>query len=132
MSKVKYVGKLSKLNKVDIQVESQVKVDGRSNNTGRPVNKKSSRQIRLRKQRLYSRVNTQFVSGKNFKINNDKYGVYVYVPSTGNGNGYIFTDTSGHVCNVSYVGRTKVLGYTFVMGKRVNVEVNLKNVKFVK
>ena len=41
------------------------------------------------------------------------------------------SDITGHVCNVSYIGRTKVLGYTFVMGKRVNVEINLKNVKFV-
>ena len=30
-----------KLNKVEVQVESQVKVDNRVNNTGRPVNKKS-------------------------------------------------------------------------------------------
>ena len=36
-----------------------------------------------------------------------------------------------HVCNVEYIGRTKVLGYTFVLGKRVNVEINLKHVKFV-
>ena len=129
MSKVKYVGKLSKLNKVDIQVESQVTVDGRSNNTGRPVNKKSTRQIRLRKQRLYSRLNKQFVSGKNFKINNSD-SVYVYNVSD-NGYGHI-SGVTGHVCNVSYIGRTKVLGYTFVLNKRVNVELNLKNVTFVK
>ena len=120
-----------KLNKVEVQVESQVKVDNRVNNTGRPVNKKSSRQIRLRKQRLYSRLNKQFVNGKNFKINNSN-DVYKYVPSTYDDNGHISCVVGGHVCNVSYVGRTKVLGYTFVLSKRVNVEVNLKNVKFVK
>ena len=37
-----------------------------------------------------------------------------------------------HVCNVQYIGRTKVEGYTFVLGKRVNVAINLKNVEFVK
>ena len=38
----------------------------------------------------------------------------------------------GYVCNVSYIGRTKVQAYTFVMGKRVSVELNLKTLKFVK
>ena len=132
MSKVKYVGKLSKLNKVDIQVENQVKVDGRSNNTGRPVNKKSSRQIRLRKQRLYSRLNKQFVSGKYFKINTDTSNVYVYNVGEHNSGGSISDILTGYVCNVTYIGRTKVLGFTFVMGKRVNVAINLKQVKYVK
>ena len=118
-----------KLNKVEIQVESPVKVDNRVNNTGRPVNKKSSRQIRLRKQRLYSRLNKQFVSGKNFKINNDTAGVYYYVASTVGG--YI-SDGVSQVCNVNYVGRTKVLGYTYVLGRMIKIAINLKNVKFVK
>ena len=38
----------------------------------------------------------------------------------------------GHVCNVNYIGRTKVLGYTYVLNKRVNVEINLKEVNFQK
>ena len=46
------------------------KIDNRVNNTGRPVNKKSARQIRLAKQALYAKLNKQFVSGKSFKINN--------------------------------------------------------------
>ena len=55
--------------------------------------------------------------------------MYAYTSSdTGGGS---ISNTFSHVCNVSYIGRTKVLGYTFVMGKRVNVEINLKNVKFV-
>ena len=65
------------MNKVKLNVVKQVKVDGRNNNTGRPVNKKSSRQIRLAKQALYSKLNKQFVSGKKFKINNDGQS-YVY------------------------------------------------------
>ena len=121
-----------KLNKVEVQVESQVKVDNRVNNTGRPVNKKSSRQIRLRKQKLYSRLNKQFVSGKKFKINNSntEYTYHATDPDS-LGLGHISNEHS-HVCNVSYIGRTKVLGYTFVLNKRVNVELNLKYVKFVK
>ena len=117
------------MNKIKLNVVKEIKVDGRNNNTGRPVNKKSSRQVRLRKQRLYSRLNKQFVSGKNFKINNSD-SVYVYNVSD-NGYGHI-SGVTGHVCNVSYIGRTKVLGYTFVLNKRVNVELNLKYVKFVK
>ena len=118
------------MNKVKLNVVKQVKVDGRSNNTGRPVNKKSSRQIRLAKQALYSKLNKQFVSGKKFKINNDS-NTYVYIVSDVDKNtGYISSNVTGHVCNISYIGRTKVLGYTFVMGKKVNVEINLKQVKF--
>ena len=46
--------------------------------------------------------------------------------------GCIVNEIGMHACNVNYIGRTKVQGYTFVMGKRVNVEINLKNVEFVK
>ena len=117
------------MNKVNINVIKQEKIDNRSNNTGRPVNKKSARQVRLAKQALYAKLNNAFVSGKKFKINNSDTE-YVYNVSD-NGYGHI---SNGHsyVCNVSYIGRTKVQGYTFVMGKRVNVEINLKNVEFVK
>ena len=117
------------MNKVNIEVKKQIKVDGRTNNTGRPVNKKSSRQIRLAKQALYSKLNKQFVSGKEFKINNSD-SEYVYNASD-NGYGHI---SNGHsyVCNVDYIGRTKVTGFTYVMGKRVNITINLKQVKFVK
>ena len=117
------------MNKVNITVKKQVKVDGRTNNTGRPVNKKSARQIRLNKQALYAKLNKQFVSGKKFKINNSNTE-YVYNVNDDN-RGHI-SDMVGHVCNVDYVGRTKVTGYTFVMNKKVNVEINLKEVTFVK
>ena len=121
------------MNKVNIKVKKQVKVDGRSNNTGRPVNKKSSRQVRLAKQRLYVRLNKQFVSGVKFKINNDNSNtVYMYHAKSGDtGNGHI-SNTFSHVCNVDYIGRTKVVGYTFVMSRKINVTINLKNVTFVK
>jgi hypothetical protein len=46
---------MTKLNKVvmNVVVENVVKVDNRVNNTGRPVNKKSNRQVRLAKQAHY-------------------------------------------------------------------------------
>ncbi len=104
------------------------KFDNRLNNTGRPVNKKSARQVRLAKQAHYSNVNKLFVNGNAFKVSNSTYKY-----SVGNNNelGCIIDTFTGHVCNVSYIGRTKVQGYTFVLGKKVNVELNLKTLKFV-
>ena len=99
------------------------KIDGRTNNTGRPVNKKSNRQKRLAKQAFYADVNNKFVSGVKFEIKN---GVYAY-----DSKGYIYNELTGHVCNVNYIGRTKVKGFTYVLGKLVNVELDLKTLKFV-
>ena len=125
---------MTKLNKVNVEVQVEKKIDNRTNNTGRPVNKKSARQQRLAKQALYSKLNKQFIQGKKFKINN-RDSEYVYHVDTDskrkNAYGHI-SSVTGHECNVSYVGRTKVLGYTFVLGKRVNVAINLKNVEFIK
>ena len=112
------------MKKVNLEVQGEKKVDNRVNNTGRPVNKKSARQQRLAKQAFYADVNNKFVSGVKFEINNS---VYSY-----DSKGYIANEMTGHVCNVEYIGRTKVKGYTFVLGKKVNVELNLKTLKFVK
>ena len=125
------------MNKIKLNVIKEEKIDNRVNNTGRPVNKKSSRQIRLRKQRLYSKLRSQFMFGVKFKINNTDYqsitNEYKYVCGDKvNTCGYITSAVGGHVCNVNYVGRTKVQGYSFVLGKRVNVEINLKEVTFQK
>ena len=123
---------MTKLNKVvmEVKVEKVNKVDNRVNNTGRPVNKKSARQIRLNKQAFYSNVNDKFVSGNAFKVNNE---TYTYKASNDNTDalGCIVNNITGFVCNVDYIGRTKVQGYTFVLGKKVNVELNLKTLKFV-
>ena len=106
------------------------KFDNRKNNTGRPVNKKSARQARLAKQAFYADVNNKFVSGAEFKIKNN---TYKYSAGENGGLGSIVrADFGMHECNVSYIGRTKVQGYTFVLGKKVNVELNLKTLKFVK
>ena len=122
------------MNKVKLNVMVEKKVDNRKNNTGRPVNHLSARQQRLRKQSFYNKQHNAFVSGKSFKINNDSTGVYAYEYDNTSINTYggcILNAVTGlHVCNIEYVGRTKVLGYTFVMGKRVNVKINLKEVKF--
>ena len=55
------------MKKVTIDIVKEVKVDNRVNNTGRPVNKQSARQVRLAKQALYAKLNKQFVQGKNLK-----------------------------------------------------------------
>ena len=127
---VNALNKLAKLNKVEVEVEKETKIDGRTNNTGRPVNKKSARQARLAKQAFYADVNDKFQKGNHFKINNT---TYKYQTSEYGDLGCIVDSVTGfYQCNVSYVGRTKVKGYTFVLGKRVNVELDLKTLKFVK
>ena len=105
------------------------KFDNRTNNPGRPVNKKSARYKRLAKQAFYADVNSKFKKGNQFKVNNSTYN---YSAGKNNELGCIVDTITGHVCNVSYIGRTKVQGYTFVLGKKVNVELNLKTLKFVK
>ena len=106
------------------------KFDNRKNNTGRPVNKKSARQARLAKQEFYADVNAKFVSGNGFKIKNN---TYKYLAGKDGNLGCIVGAEFGiHECNVSYIGRTKVQGYTFVLGKKVNVELNLKTLKFMR
>ena len=119
------------MNKVIMDVKVEKKVDNRVNNTGRPVNKKSNRQQRLAKQQHYANVNDMFVSGKHFKRGTSS--IYKYSAGDTDGLGCIVETAFGsHVCNVDYIGRTKVTGYTFVLGKRVNVELNLKTLPFVK
>ncbi len=116
------------MKKVKLNVVVEKKVDNRVNNTGRPVNKKSARQIRLNKQAFYADVNSKFKKGNQFKVNNS---TYKYSAGKNNTLGCIVDNITGHVCNVSYIGRTKVQGYTFVLGKKINVELNLKTLKFV-
>ena len=122
-----------KLNKVVLENVSNVavmhveKVDNRVNNTGRPVNKKSNRQLRLNKQALYASLNEKFITGNQFKIHNETYSY----SQTGKELGIIKSNVTGYVCNVDYIGRTKVQGFTFVLGKQVKIELNLKTLKFV-
>ena len=117
------------MKKVVIEVKKEVKVDGRTKNTGRPVNKKSARQARLAKQVFYADVNAKFVKGNQFEINGN---AYKYVAVKNGELGCIVNEINSYVCNVSYIGRTKVQGFTYVLGKKVNIELNLKTLKFVK
>ena len=123
------------MKKVNLEVQVEKKVDNRVNNTGRPVNKKSARQQRLAKQAFYADVNAKFQKGNQFEVNNS---VYRYQASkngkSGNGStlGCIVNEIGSYVCNVSYIGRTKVQGFTYVLGKKVNIELNLKKLQFVK
>ena len=125
MTKLKNVVVLDKTALLEI-ANGEKKFDNRLNNTGRPVNKKSARQVRLAKQAFYSNVNDKFVSGNTFKVNNSEYKY-----SVSKSGGCIYNTVTGYVCNVEYVGRTKVKGYTFVLGKKVNVTLNLKTLEFV-
>ena len=119
------------MNKIKLNVVKEEKIDNRKNNTGRPVNNLSARQVRLRKQAFYNKQHTAFINSKKFKINNDTTGEYMYVCSDDKDFGSILCAiTRQHVCNVNYIGRTKVTGYTFVMGRYINVTINLKEVKF--
>ena len=121
------------MNKIKLNVVKEEKVDNRVNNTGRPVNTKSARQIRLAKQALYNKLNKQFISGKKFKINNDDPSEYICCVDENNGFEVIACAITGrHVCNLDYIGRTKATGYAFVMDKKVNVTINLKEVTLVK
>ena len=129
MSKLKNVVVLDSKT-LEAIANGEKKFDNRLNNTGRPVNKKSARQIRLNKQAFYADVNSKFKKGNQFKVNNS---TYKYSAGKDGKLGCIVdTFVGSHVCNVDYIGRTKVQGYTFVLGKKVNVELNLKTLQFVK
>ena len=136
MSKVKLNKvevKVSKVNKVVIDKEDGIyREDKRKNNTGRPVNKKSARQLRLAQQSWYETINAKFVNGNTFKLSNDSAVEFHYTPNADGKGGALFNGIGSHECNIDYIGRTKVTGYTFVLNKRVKVEVNLKNVVFTK
>ena len=120
------------MNKVKLNVKVEKKVDNRKNNTGRPINKKSARQVRLAKQAFYNKLIKQYISGKKFKINNDDPSEYICCVDENNGFEVIACAITGrHVCNLDYIGRTKATGYAFVMDKKVNVTINLKEVKFI-
>jgi len=121
------------MNKVAIKVVKEVKVDNRVNNTGRPVNKKSARQVRLNKQAETKRAMDYVMQGGWFKLTPNCTGAYVFVQNENHTNeGHIATSFGGHECNINVIGRTKMIGYTFVMNKKVNVEFDVRNVIKVK
>ena len=135
---------MTKLNKVVLENVKNVGVlvvekvgvagtkdDKRTNNPGRPVNKKSARYKRLAKQAKYALALSKFTQGSKFKLEKDQQ-TYQYVANTGESFGCIVNPITGHVCNIDYIGRTKATGYTFVLGRKINVTLNLKTLNFVK
>ena len=118
------------MQKVAIKVIKEEKVDNRINNTGRPVNVGSARQVRLNKQAETKRAMDYVMEGGWFKLTENCNGAYVFVSNKDNvGNsGYIATMLGNHECNINQIGRTKMSGYTFVMNKRVNVEFDVRNI----
>ena len=131
MSKLKNVVVLDKKTLTAI-ANGEKKIDKRKNNPGRPVNKKSARYIRLQQQEWYETINAKFVNGNPFKLSNDSAVEFHYTPNADGKGGSLFNGIGSHECNIDYIGRTKATGYTFVLNKRVKVEVNLKNVTFTK
>ena len=129
-----------KLNKVEVKVSKVVidKEDGihredkRKNNPGRPINKKSARYIRLQQQSWYELINAKFVNGNTFKLKENQSAEYHYTPNADRDGGALFNGIGHYVCNIDYIGRTKVTGFTYVLDKKVNVEINLKTVIFTK
>jgi len=118
------------MQKVTIKVVAEKKVDNRTNNTGRPVNAYSARQVRLLKQWETKQAMDYVMNGGWFKLTANCSGAYVFVSNKDNrGNsGHIATMLGNHECNINQIGRTKMSGYTFVMNKRVNVEFDVRNI----
>ena len=108
------------------------KFDNRVNNTGRPVNRTSARQLRLQQQSYYETINAKFVNGNTFKLKENQQAEYHYTPNANRKGGALFNGIGHYVCNINYIGRTKVTGFTYVLDKRVNVVINLKTVVFTK
>jgi len=130
-SKLKNVVVLDKVT-LEAIANGEKQFDNRVNNTGRPVNKKSARQLRLAQQDYYETINAKFVNGNTFKLNANSACEFHYTPNADGKGGALFNGIGSHECNIDYIGRTKVTGYTFVLNKRVKVEVNLKQVTFTK
>ena len=122
------------MQKVSIKVVAEKKVDNRVNNTGRPVNVNSARQVRLLKQWENKEAMDYVLNGGWFKLTENCTGAYTFVNSNnrGDNDGHIATSFGGHECNINVIGRTKMSGYTFVMNKQVNVEFDVRNVIKVK
>jgi len=120
------------MQKVSIKVVAEKKVDNRVNNTGRPVNVGSARQVRLLKQWETKEAMDYVVNGGWFKLTENCSGAYVYVSNPDCEYGHIATSFGAHECNIDNIGRTKITGYSFVMNKKINVEFDVRNIVRVK
>ena len=104
--------------------------DGRVYNMGRPINVKSARQVRLNKQAAVQEKMDYVMNGGWFKLTPNCNGAYTFVKTNESNinEGHIATMYGGHECNINKIGRTKMIGFTFVMNKKVNVEFDVRNI----
>jgi hypothetical protein len=117
------------MQKVTIKVVAEKKVDNRTNNTGRPVNHTSARQVRLSKQYMTELDMDYVMNGGWFKLTTNCSGAYTFVKGDGEFNeGHIATMLGNHECNIDTIGRSKMSGYTYVMNKRVSVEFDVRRI----
>ena len=71
------------MQKVTIKVVAEKKVDNRTNNTGRPVNHTSARQVRLSKQYMTELDMDYVMNGGWFKLTTNCSGAYTFVKGDG-------------------------------------------------
>ena len=103
------------------KANTEKKIDKRTSNPGRPVNRTSARQLRLAQQSYYETLNAKFHNGNPFKLSADSAVEFHYTPNADGKGGCLFNGIGSHECNIDYIGRTKVTGYTFVLNKLPSV-----------
>ena len=75
---------------------------------------------------------TAIVNGSEFKIKNQPYYTYKFTSNEVVDSGYIVNSTTNqYQGNIDKVGRVKLSGYSFVMDKRVKIELNAEMLELV-
>jgi hypothetical protein len=77
---------------------------------------------------------TAIVNGNEFKIKSQSYNTYKFTltPDDMGNSGYIVNSTTNqYQGNIDKVGRVKLSGYSFVMDKRVKIELNAEMLELV-
>jgi hypothetical protein len=75
---------------------------------------------------------TAIVNGSEFKIKNQPYYTYKFTINKAKDSGYIVNSTtSQYQGNIDKVGRVRLSGYSFVMDKRVKIELNAEMLELV-
>ena len=77
---------------------------------------------------------TAIVNGNEFRIKNQSYNTYKFTltPDDVGNSGYIVnSSTNQYQCNIDKVGRVRLSGYSFVMDKRIKIELNAEMLELV-
>ena len=77
---------------------------------------------------------TAIVNGNEFKIKSQSYNTYKFTltrDDMGNSGYIVNITTSQYQGNIDKVGRVKLSGYSFVMDKRVKIELNAEMLELV-